>query len=79
MNSKGGLLESEKFEGAESVVVILGGSEGEERVVKVVSLSPISVQAISVGDGVGISHSGPEDRASIGSSLVNSQCVMETF
>ena len=78
MNVKGVLFESEKIEGAESVAVILGGAEGEIRVVKVVSLSPTSVQEILVGDGVGICSSGYGDRASIDSSLVDSQCVMET-
>lgn len=75
VNVKGGLFESEKVEGAESVVVILGGAEGEVRVVKVISLSLTSVQGILVGDGVGISpadHSGPD------SSLADGQCVMES-
>ena len=43
VNVKGGLFESEKVEGAESVAVILGGAEWEVRVVKVTSLSPTSV------------------------------------
>jgi len=78
---KGGLLESEKVGGAESVAVILGGAEGEVRVVKVTSLSPTSVQVIVVGEGVGMStadHAGPGDRASNDSSLADGQCVMES-
>ncbi len=81
VNVKGGLFKSEKVEGAESVAVILGGAEGEVRVVKVTSLSPTSVQVILVGDGVGIStadHSGPGDRASNDSSLADGQCVIES-
>ncbi len=81
MNVKGGLLESEKVGGAESVAVILGGAEGEVRVVKVTSLSPTSVQVIVVGEGVGMStadHAGPGDRASNDSSLADGQCVMES-
>ena len=81
VNVKGGLFESEKVEGAESVAVILGGAEGEVRVVKVTSLLPTSVQMILVGDGVGMSpadHSGLGDRASNDSSLADGQCVMES-
>ena len=63
MNVKGGLLESEKVEGAESVAVILGGAEGEVRIVKVVSLSQTSVQGILFVDGVAI---------------FNGLCVMES-
>ena len=80
VNVKGGLFESEKVGGAESVAVILGAAEGEVKVVKVTSLSPTSVQVILVGDSVGIStadHSGSGDRASNGFSLADSQCVME--
>ena len=82
VNVKGGLFESEKVGGAESMAVILGGGGRYGRVVKVTSLSsPTSVQGILVGDGVGISpvdHSVPlEDRASNDSSLADSQCVME--
>lgn len=77
VNVKGGLFESEKIEGAESLAVILGGAGGVVRVVKVISLSPTSVHGILVGDGVGISpaaHSGPEgDRASNNSSLADGQ------
>ena len=84
VNMKGGLLESEKVEGAESVAVILGGVGRDGRVVKVISLlSPMSVQGILIGDGVGISPadhcSGPEDdRASNDFSLADGQCVMES-
>ena len=81
MNVKGGCFESEKVAGAESVAVILGGAEGEVRVVKVTSLSPSSVQGILDGDGVGISaadRSGPGDRAFNDSSLAGGQCVMES-
>ena len=81
VNVKGGLFESEKVEGAESLAVIFGGVKGEVRVVKVMSLSPTSVQVILVGDGLGISfaeHSGPGDTASNDSSLANGQCVMES-
>ena len=83
VNMKGGLLESENVEGAESVAVILGGVGRDGRVVKVISLSPTSVQGILVGDGVGISpadHSSglEDDRASNGFSLADGQCVMES-
>ena len=83
VNVKGALLESGKVEGAESVAVILGGVGRDGRVVKIISLSPTSVQGILVGDGVGISpadhSSGPEDdRASNDFSLADGQCVMES-
>lgn len=84
MNVKGGLLESEKVEGAEeSVAVILGVAGGKVRVVKVMSLSPTRIQAILVDDGVGMfpadrSGPGPGDRVSNDSSFVDGQCVMES-
>ena len=68
------------------MAVILGGAEGEIRVVKVTSLSPTSVQVILVGDGVGIStadHSGQGDKVSNYSSLADGPvrdgvCLIET-
>lgn len=82
VNVKGGVFEREKVGGAESVAVIVGGFEGEGKLVKVMSVSPTSVQGILVGDGGGIStaeHSGPAgDRAFDDSSLADGQCVMES-